>query len=187
MLPLFVIISLTGSVFAALAGTLVRRRVPPSVVLLVIQCWLAAGITLAGHFVQAGNNHTLYNLYLPLDFCLVLFAAGSLIQGSSHRRFRLVALALFGAVWLALILGKGISQFAFLAFACEGKAGRHLLPLLRADDLLCLQYSAVQHHAAAAEGPQPLGAGRRSVRYQRIPEPVPAFPDRPLFSFIYWK
>ncbi len=101
--------------FCVVAGLASFRRIPNALRLLVIQALCAFSVDFTGFLIRqfgsSTNNHILFNIYIPIDFLLMLFATRMMLG----RQFWMIGGGGIGAVfaaWIYSIVRTGPHVFA---------------------------------------------------------------------------
>lgn len=110
-------IPISCAIFSIIMGVLFFKTLPPSVKLLVF----GAALSITSDFLaftthKAATNSQIHNIYIFLDFYLLLFASYSMYKGKIRRVFTTLASVAYAGVWVFFIIKNGFSQFAYMAF-----------------------------------------------------------------------
>jgi hypothetical protein len=106
--------------FCALAGQMRRKQVPGTFGLLVVQAWVTLvteSLGVASSSLPAYSNHILFNVYMPIDFLLMLYA-GQKEMGQKLKQFNLFSIIIYFLVWGGSLLVKGLFVMANFAIIC---------------------------------------------------------------------
>ena len=107
------LIPLMSVFFCLTVGLVYFKRIPGSLKLLVVQAIVAfTGDMIGSMFSKFGiPNHIFFNIYIPIDFLLMLFAT-RIFFGKKYWRAAGIAVIIFFAGWGYAMLHKGPYVFA---------------------------------------------------------------------------
>jgi hypothetical protein len=138
----YLIIPIGCALFSIVMGLLFLKQLPPSTKLLVLGALLSiASDLLAFNAISKSINSQIHNIYILIDFYLLLYASYSLYKGKMRTVFTSVSAVVYAAVWLFFIVKNGFSQFAYMAFPFSS-----LLTVI--NYLITLYYNEVKPNAS---------------------------------------
>jgi hypothetical protein len=104
-------ISLACMLISGSAGLLVWSRLPKVTRLLILQSFFAFIITIAAR--QWSPNTWLYNLYMPLDFALVICSSTAFLSRSFVKRYLPLSIGLYTIIWICSWVTSGLEKYLF--------------------------------------------------------------------------
>lgn len=118
-----ILVAIFCSTLCWVTGLLLLRRLPVPFRLLVVQAFLSSSMDVFGvvaiNVFGYHNNQFFFNLYMPLEFLLMLFAVRANL-GKHFRLFATISILIFAVSWILALSINGIHQFANQALIVYG-------------------------------------------------------------------